>query len=470
VSSHLSTLPSVDRLLNSTALREAQDRHGRERVVRVTREHLSGLHAAYRHRTEPLPACETIAAAICESLDATAQPSLRKVINLSGTVLHTNLGRALLPKSSAEAVVRAATQFCNIEFDVDQGERGERDEHVEETLKALTGAQAAAIVNNNAAALFLVLNTLALRGDVVVSRGELVEIGGQFRIPEIMTRAGARLREVGTTNRTHLSDYADAIGPRTALLLKVHTSNYEIRGFTASVDIEQISALGRERSVPVVHDLGSGTLLDLRRWDLPYEPTVRESLEGGADLVTFSGDKLLGGPQCGVIAGRQDLIERLRKNPLRRALRVDKLVIAALDDVLRLYLHPERLAEVLPTLRFLARDVSDTMECARRVAEALAERLPRPYSVEVARCDSQVGSGAFPARALPSAGVRISCAVALKQRDREIQRLSRALRSLSTPIIGRVEEHALLLDCRCLLDPKEVIDQATELGRMLQNA
>ena len=470
MSSHLSTLPSVDRLLNSAALREAQQRHGRERVVSVTRAHLSDLRAGYRDRNGPLPGCEAIAAAICESLDATAQPSLRKVINLSGTVLHTNLGRALLPESSAEAVVQAATEFCNVEFDLDQGERGERDTHVETTLKALTGAQAAVIVNNNAAALLLVLNTLALRRDVIVSRGELVEIGGQFRIPEIMTRAGARLREVGTTNRTHPSDYAEAISPRTALLLKVHTSNYEIRGFTASVDVEQICALAHERGVPVVHDLGSGTLLDLRRWGLPYEPTVRESLQAGADLVTFSGDKLLGGPQCGIIAGRNDLIECLRKNPLRRALRVDKLVIAALDDVLRLYLHPERLPEILPTLRFLVRDVSDTLDCARRVAETLTKRLPQPYSVEVVRCDSQVGSGAFPTRALPSGGVRISCAVPLKQRDREIQRLLRALRSLSKPIIGRVEDHALILDCRCLLDPKEVSDQASELARMLQNA
>ncbi len=394
----------------------------------VTRAHLAALRAIARNDAHAkVPDVDAIAAAIHDALEMQMQPSLRRVVNLTGTVLHTNLGRAVLPDAAVAALVEAARHPCNVEFDLDQGRRGERDAHVESTLQALTGAEAALVVNNNAAGVFLALNTLAQRREVVVSRGELVEIGGQFRIPDIMARSGTRLREIGATNRTHLADYADAIGPRTALLLKVHTSNYEMRGFTSSVDANDLAALARKHEIPLAMDLGSGTLVDLRQWGLPHEPTVRESLAAGADLVMFSGDKLLGGPQCGIVAGRKDLIDRLRKNPLKRALRVDKLILAALEQVLRLYLHAERLPETLPTLRMLVRSATDIAPVARRLADAFAQNLPKGYAVEVIECMSQIGSGALPTHLLPSAGVRIRSTGPRRNRDSDIQRLAASI-------------------------------------------
>jgi L-seryl-tRNA(Ser) seleniumtransferase len=453
----LSSLPSVDLLLNTRALRRAQAHHGRERVTAAVRAHLAELRAAARADGAALPDVHAIATAVGASLDALSRLSLRKVINLTGTVLHTNLGRALLPESAVAALAQAASEPCNLEFDLDQGGRGERDAHVEGTIRALTGAEAALVVNNNAAAAFIVINTLAQRREVIVSRGELVEIGGQFRIPDIMTRSGAVLREVGATNRTHLHDYADAVGARTALLLKVHTSNYEMRGFVSNVGIDELAGLARERALPLAVDLGSGTLLDLRQWGLPYEPTVRAALAAGADLVTFSGDKLLGGPQCGIVAGRRNLVERLRKNPLKRALRVDKLVLAALDAVLRLYLHAERLPETLPTLRMLVRTADEIGPAARRLAHALARKVPARYVVEVVECRSQIGSGALPVDLLPSVGVRVASTSARRARDRDVQDLQSAMRALPVPIIGRIDDHALLLDCRCLFDVDEAL-------------
>ena len=460
----LSSLPSVDRLLNTGVLLRAQERHGRERVTAAVREHLTALRTtAHANPQAGMPGVEAIAASIEASLDAFAQSSLRKVVNLTGTVLHTNLGRAVLPQAAIAALVEVASHPCNLEYDLDDGGRGERDAHVESLVAALTGAEASLVVNNNAAAVFLVLNTLAQRREVIVSRGELVEIGGQFRIPDIMSRSGAILREVGATNRTHLPDYANAIVPRTALLLKVHTSNYEVRGFTSSVAVEEVAALAREKTLPLVVDLGSGTLLDMRQWGLPHEPTVRESLAAGADLVTFSGDKLLGGPQCGVVAGRRDLVERLRKNPLKRALRVDKLVLASLEQVLRLYLDPERVVETLPTLRWLVRSTDAIRVVARRLADMLAGPLKNGFEVTVVDCTSQIGSGALPVDLLPSAGVRIGSTRARRERDRHVQAVQRALRELPVPILGRLEDHALLLDCRCLDDVESLLPSIAAL-------
>jgi L-seryl-tRNA(Ser) seleniumtransferase len=350
----------------------------------------------------------------------------------------------------------------NLEFDVEEGYRGDRDSHVEKLLIQLTGAQAATVVNNNAAAVLLLLSSLAQKKEVPTSRGELIEIGGAFRIPDIMARAGCRLREVGTTNRTHLKDYEDAIGPKTGLVMKVHASNYSIQGFTSSVPEPDIAKLCRERGVPFAVDLGAGTLVDLGQWGLPHEPTPAESIAAGADLVTFSGDKLLGGPQAGIIVGRADLIAKIKRNPLKRALRVDKLTIAALAAVLRLYDDPKRLRERLPTLRLLTRPLEEIRETARHVLAAVSATLGTGVRCELIECKSEIGSGAQPTRVLASAGVAIIPNVK-RGRGGLLKRLSGAFRGLPVPVIGYIQDDALRFDCRCLEHEAEFIAQLSAL-------
>jgi L-seryl-tRNA(Ser) seleniumtransferase len=335
----------------------------------------------------------------------------------------------------------------NLEYDLETGRRGERDTVVEKLLCELTGAEAATVVNNNAAAVLLMLSALAPRRDVLVSRGELIEIGGSFRIPDIMRQAGAKLVEVGTTNRTHLSDFAAAIGPRTALLMKVHTSNYEISGFTHSVSVAELAELGRARSVPVAADLGSGSLVEMTRWGLPKEPTVQETIAAGADLVSFSGDKLLGGPQAGLLVGREDLIAKIRKHPLKRALRVGKLTLAALEPVLALYREPEFLCERLTTLKLLTRPASEMQLQALRLKAVVQQAVGEMYEVTDAAMLSQIGSGALPVDTLPSHGLAIRV---VKGRRGSLDRLEAALRRSPRPVIGRVSEKTLWLDMRCL--------------------
>ncbi|MBV8779151.1 MAG: L-seryl-tRNA(Sec) selenium transferase, partial [Alphaproteobacteria bacterium] len=413
-------LPSVDRVLQSAhALIGA---HGRALVTEAVRESL-----AARRNAGTAAAIDAVLADAETALARLARPSQRRVFNLTGTVLHTNLGRAPLPEEAIAAAAEAMREPTTLEYDTAGGRRGERDDHIAGWLTRLTGGAAALAVNNNAGALVLALNALAAGQETIVSRGELIEIGGAFRLPDIMERAGTTLREIGTTNRTHLRDFAAAIGPQTGLMLKVHTSNYAIEGFTAAVPTPQLAALAHENGVPLVEDLGSGTLVDLEGWGLPHEPTVAEALNAGADLVTFSGDKLLGGPQAGLVVGRADLIATLARNPLKRALRLDKIRLAALEAVLRLYADPARLAARLPALRLLTRAAGDIRATAQRLQPAVAAALAGIARVDIVETRSQIGSGALPVALLPSAGLAL---IPRHPSGAAPERLARALRAL----------------------------------------
>ena len=442
----LRALPSVDEVLRTRLATLAVDRFGRMAVVEAVRATL----AAARVHGMPVGA-EHAAASAFTRLEARESRRLKPVYNLTGTVLHTNLGRALIAEAAIEAATAAMRDAVALEFDLDTGRRGERDHHVRDLLCELTGAEDATVVNNNAAAVLVVLNSLSKGGDTIVSRGELIEIGGAFRMPDIMARAGAKLIEVGTTNRTHHEDYAAAIGPRTRLILKVHTSNYRIEGFAAQVEARALAQLARTADVRLVHDLGSGTLIDLARFGLVHEPTVAEAVADGADLVTFSGDKLLGGPQAGLIVGRKELIVRINRNPMKRALRVDKIRLAALEATLKLYRDPDRLAARLPTLRLLARPKVDIESLAQRLAPQVAAAVGGAFTLNVIACASQIGSGALPLETVPSAGLAIR-PVVKRGAGRSLGRLAEALRQLPIPVLARVEDQTLVLDLRVLED------------------
>jgi L-seryl-tRNA(Ser) seleniumtransferase len=451
--------PSLDTLLDAPALRNAIALHGRTSVVAQARAQLDAWRA---DPAQPFDA-HAFERACSDALAARASPHLRPVFNLTGTVLHTNLGRAPLPQEAIDAVSAVMRAPANLEYDLASGARGDRDDHIEGLLRELTGAPAATAVNNNAAAVLLVLAALAERKEVIVSRGELVEIGGAFRIPDIMRRANAKLVEVGTTNRTHLRDFDAAIGARTGLVMKVHASNYAIEGFTASVPMAELSALCRARGIALAEDLGSGSLVDMTRWGLPAEPTPAQSIAAGANVVTFSGDKLLGGPQAGLIVGDAALIAKIKRHPLKRALRLDKMTIAALEAVLRLYRDPDRLAQRLPTLRWLTRPARDIEAAARRLQPALARALGASATVEVMACKSQIGSGSLPVDRLDSACLAIGPAADAKRSGSFPERLAAALRELPTPVIGRVQDGQLRLDLRCL-DPDDEAAFETQLS------
>ncbi len=399
---------------------------------------------------------EAACARWCEQrLAGLVQPSQRRVFNLTGTVLHTNLGRALLAEEAIEAAVAAMRSPTTLEYDLSGAGRGERDDHIAPWLHRLTGAEAATAVNNNAAAVLLVLATLAAGREVIVSRGELIEIGGAFRIPDIMARAGCRLVEVGTTNRTHLKDYAAAIGPDTAAIMKVHPSNYAVTGFTKTVSAAELVPLAHEKGLPVIEDLGSGTLVDLETWGLPHEPTAREAIAAGIDVVTFSGDKLLGGPQAGLIVGRRSLIERIARNPMKRALRLDKVRLAALEATLRLYADPTRLAERLPTVRALARPAGEIKALAERLLAVVARAIGGDATVGIEPVRGQIGSGALPVDLLPSFAIAV--------RGKGLDRLAAAFRGLPIPVIGRISDGTLYFDLRTLDDEAAFAAQLDKL-------
>jgi L-seryl-tRNA(Ser) seleniumtransferase len=461
----LSQLPSVDRLLSDAAVAALVDTHGRTVITQLVRAALADARAATCAGT-PLPDAASLIATIDAGATALGLPKLRPVYNLTGTVLHTNLGRAPLPEEAIAAMVTAARSPCALEYDIETGGRGDRDDIVNDLLCELTGAEAATVVNNNAAAVFLLLNTLAQKKEVVVSRGELIEIGGAFRVPDIMKRAGAKLVEVGTTNRTHLNDFDEALTPRTAMLMKIHASNYAIQGFTHAVPESELATLAHAHSLPFVVDLGSGTLTDLERWGLPHEPTPRENIAAGADLVTFSGDKLLGGPQAGLLVGSKDLIARIKKNPLKRALRVGKITLAALEAVLRLYRDPDRLHERVTALHLLTRHEPQIRAAAERLLPALRGALASlPVTVEIVPLKSQIGSGSLPVDRLPSAGFAIR---PQGKKGGVLNRIEAALRGLPRPVIGRIEGGALLLDLRCLAaaEETEFAAQLSTLSRL----
>jgi L-seryl-tRNA(Ser) seleniumtransferase len=439
-------LPSVDEVLKSPHVTAALARHGRWALVEAVRAAI----ADFRAKGEGADAGQAASAAAV-ILDHADRPRLRAVHNLTGTILHTNLGRALLAEVAIEAATNAMRSAVALEYDLATGKRGERDDIVRELLCKLTGAEDATVVNNNAAAVMLCLNAVGAGRETIVSRGELIEIGGAFRMPDIMARAGTILVEIGTTNRTHTKDYVGAIGERTALLMKVHTSNYRIQGFTKEVGPREVAEIAHARGLPMLNDLGSGTLIDLDGYGLAHEPTVAEAVAEGADLVTFSGDKLLGGPQTGFIVGKKALLEKINRNPMKRALRVDKMRLAALEATLRLYLNPEKLAERLPTMRLIARPVADIATVAARIVAAIAPVLGQRFAVAAIECESQVGSGAMPLSVLKSAGLSIK-GMDAKTNGRLLGDLAAALRDLPVPVIGRLDDGALVLDCRCLED------------------
>ncbi|HVO84732.1 MAG TPA: L-seryl-tRNA(Sec) selenium transferase [Syntrophobacteria bacterium] len=444
----LRRLPAVDELLRHPLIAEAAETFPRPLVVQAVRNVLDRIRRAIVNdqasEASRIPDGAVLVQEILAEAEGLAAYTLQRVVNGTGIIVHTNLGRSLLCQEALERLQLIGSAYSNLEYDLEAGSRGSRYVHTEAILREITGADGALVVNNNAGAVLLVLNTLAQGREVVVSRGELVEIGGSFRIPDVMTRSGARLREVGCTNRTHLEDYRAAIGPETALLLKVHASNYQITGFTAEVDLVTLVALGRAHNLPVMEDLGSGCFVDLSRFGLRGEPVVQDSVRSGADVITFSGDKLLGGPQAGIILGRKEIMERLRRSPLTRALRVDKFTLAALEATLRLYREEETAVRGIPTLRMIALDVDTLATRAQILAERIREVVGSGVEVAVVDGASQVGGGALPVQNLPSK------LVALASRRLSAARLEGIFRGNRPPIIGRVEQERFLLDVRTL--------------------
>lgn len=449
---YLRSLPGVDQVLQRDILINLQKDYPQGVINDAARNVVNGLRGLILQADSEDELnkmdfqIDSIARLTAEKVKETLRPKLRNVINATGIVLHTNLGRSLLAEKAVEAVKDVTRHYSNLEYDLDTGERGSRHMHVEDLLCHLTGAEGALVVNNNAAAVLLVLNTLARDKEVVISRGQLVEIGGSFRVPQVMAQSGAHLVEVGTTNKTHYQDYEEAIGENTGMILKVHTSNYQVIGFTSQVSGSELAGLGQKYNLPVVEDLGSGVFVDLKEYGLEGEPTVPESIREGLDLVTFSGDKLLGGPQAGIIVGKKDFTEKIKKNQLARALRIDKMTLAALEATLQLYLNEEDAVKDIPTLRMLTLPLTVLEARAFNMVSYLREHLRGKAQIKVADGFSQVGGGALPREEIPTK------LVSLQPYKMSTLEVIERLREEEIPVIARIQKNQVLIDLRTVRD------------------
>ena len=461
----LQQLPAIEKLLNTQELLDLQATYARPLVTEALRNAVADIRKEILtgHYTQ-LPEHAEYAERTRQKIAAKTGNRMRPVVNATGTVTHTNLGRSLLNDAACEAIQQAAQNYVNLEYDIETGKRGHRDRITEPLLQQLTGCEASTVVNNNAAAVLLALQTMARGKEVIVSRGELIEIGGAFRIPDVMEASGAILREVGTTNRTHLRDYAEAINENTGLLLKVHPSNYKILGFTSTPTMEELTELGAQRGIPTMEDLGSGALIDMTQHGLPHEPIVGERIASGVDIVTFSGDKLLGGPQAGIIVGKAEWIEKMRKNPVMRALRVDKLIIAGLSATLQRYLiEGTTIAEQFPMLNRYTRSIETLQTVAKELKAQLEDLFGEKVNIQVSETYGQIGSGALPVETLPSV------ALVLEPSEISAETLAAQFRSTATPVIGRIKDQQFWLDLRTVYEREQawIVEAATQISKSL---
>ncbi|MCX6639987.1 MAG: L-seryl-tRNA(Sec) selenium transferase [bacterium] len=443
----LKRLPQMGHLLESAELRSLAAEYSHELIKHCCEQVIAEARRTIREENIAAPDEATMIVRIRSCLDDFLRPRIKRVLNATGIILHTGLGRAPLNDEAYQIAFKRVAGACDLELDLQSGQRGDRQGKLEDLLGFITGAEAAAVVNNNAAAVLITLNTLANRAETLVSRGQLIEIGGAFRLPEIMRKSGTRLVEVGTTNRTYLKDYTEAITPRTKVILVAHSSNYRIKGFVHEEEIESLADLCLKKSIYLVHDLGGGVVVDLKSWSLPEEPVVQKSITAGAHVVTFSGDKILGGPQSGIIVGEKVAIQAIRKNPLMRALRPDKVTLALLEETLKLYLAPQRLIERHPVLERLREPQEQAQGRAEAILHALLEKgIPASLKIDIVKTQAQLGSGALPLEEFPSAALRIKC------QGKPVSEIARILRTADPPVIGRLQREALFLDVKAIYD------------------
>ena len=456
---YIQNIPKVDKLYQQVSIMPQFSDIPRPIIIQTIQEALEELRRGIIHGDYHEQDIDNsrIIQKVQSMLNKAIMPNLISVINATGIIVHTNLGRSVLASSALDQIIQVACNYSNLEYDLETGKRGQRYQLVENLVCSLTGAEATTVVNNNAGAVLLSLKTIASDKSVIVSRGELIEIGGSFRIPDIMALSGAKLIEVGTTNRTHLHDYQNAISPETGLLLKVHPSNYAIKGFTASVDLKEMVTLGHELSIPVMYDMGSGNLVDLSSSGLKDEPVVQKIVSSGVDIVTFSGDKLLGGPQAGIIVGKKTIVDQIKKNPMARALRIDKLTLAALEGTLRLYQDPQTVFENVPTLAFMTRPLSEIKGAVETVYSDVQSLKSDQFQVNIVETTSKIGGGALPLQTLPS------YCIGIKAKELSVDSIERYFRTLNPPVIGRIENNQFLLDFRTVQPTEiEIVQKSVE--------